>query len=191
MSLINYRYLLQWVFTYLHTDLILTPQPRFETNDVDLFFTENVQKSINPILLKKYVLYKLPHQYLFDIQIPNPLIKNNNYLPGTMYHRSEMFSDLIPLVFNLLNKNSLKSLGTYRKILLRRFCQLQSSSFCYWNEFLELMKHPVFTQTNSYNCRNRIDLFFVQQFIEGLSSSKKLSFYLNYTGQGITNATLL
>ena len=191
MSLLNYRCILRMIFTYLHSDLILSPQPQFETNDVDIYFTENVQKCISPSLLKKFVLYKLPVKYIFDIQIPNPLIKGNNYLPGTMYHRCNMFSDLIPLVLNLLSKKSIRTIGTYRKILLRRFYQLQDSSFCYWNNFLLLIKKPVFLNLDSYHYRNRIDEFFIQEFIRGLKESKKLSFYLNYTGQGRMNATLL
>jgi len=191
MSLLNYRCLLRLVFTYLHSDIILAPQPQFETNDVDIYFTESVQRCISPILLRKYVLYRLPVKYVFDIHIPNPLIKGNNYLPGTMYHRCNMFSDLIPLVLNLLSKQSIRTIGTYRKILLRRFMQLQDSSFCYWNNFLLLIKKPVFLNISSYEFRNRIDKFFIQEFIRGLVESKRLSFYLNYTGQGRTNATIL
>ena len=191
MSLLNYRCLLRLVFTYLHSDIILAPQPQFETNDVDIYFTESVQRCISPILLRKYVLYRLPVKYVFDIHIPNPLIKGNNYLPGTMYHRCNMFSDLIPLVLNLLSKQSIRTIGTYIKILLRRFYQLQDSSFCYWNNFLHLIKKPVFLNISSYEFRNRIDKFFIQEFIRGLVESKRLSFYLNYNGQGRTNATLL
>lgn len=191
MSLLNYRCLLRLIFTYLHSDLILAPQPSFETNDVDIFFTENVQQSIDPTLLRKYVLYKLPNRYVFDIEIPNPLIKGSNYLPGTMYHRCNMFSDLIPLCINLLRKQAIKDIGTYRKILLRRFFQLQDSSFCYWNEFLDIIQQPIFLKISSYKYRNRIDEFFIMEFIRGVQNSTKLSFYLNYTGQGLTNATLL
>ena len=180
MSLLNYRCLLRTIFTYLHSDIILAPQPHFETSDVDIFFTESVQKSISPILLNKYVLYRLPNKYIFNIQIPNPLIKGNNYLPGTMYHRCNMFSDLIPLVLNLLTKRAIRAIGTYRKILLRRFMQLQDSSFCYWNQFLLLIKKDLFLSETSYNFRNRRDLFFIQEFIRGLKQSKALSFYLEY-----------
>ena len=190
MSLLNYRCLLRVIFTYLHSDIILAPQPHFETNDVDIFFTESVQKSISPILLKKYVLYRLPVKYVFDIQIPNPLIRGNDYLPGTMYHRCNMFSDLIPLVLNLLTKKSIRTIGTYRKILIRRFMQLQDSSFCYWNQFLVLIQKPIFLTESSYSYRNRIDLFFVQEFIRGLTESKKLSFYLNFVREPVY-ATIL
>ena len=179
------------IFTYLHSDIILAPQPHFETSDVDIFFTESVQKSISPILLNKYVLYRLPVKYLFDIQIPNPLIKGNDYLPGTMYHRCDMFSDLIPLVLNLLTKRSIRTMGTYRKILLRRFVQLQDSSFCYWNQFLVLIKKDIFLTETSYNFRNRIDLFFIQEFIRGLKESKALSFYLEYNSNRGRHASIL
>ena len=191
MSLINYRCLLRLIFTYLHTDLILAPQPRFEVTSVDCFFSESVQKSISPILLRKYVLYKLPTRYAIGIEVPNPLIRNNDYLPGTCYYRTNMFSDIIPLVINLLTRESIRQIGTYRKILLRRFYQLQDSSFCNWNEFLDLVKKPIFLQDSSYAYRNRIDRHFVVQFITGIENSKKLSFYLNYTGEGLTNALLL
>ena len=187
----KYRFLLRLIFTYLHSDLILSNNPRFSTNDVDFFFTQQVLTSIHPNLLKKYVLYKLPSRYHMDIEIPNPMIPYNNYLPGTMYHRVNMFSDLIPLAINLLSSTTLKSIGTYRKIILRRFFQLQASSFNYWNEFLQIFQKQIFEQTSSYNCRNRIDRFFIDEFIIGLKNSKKLSFYLNYTGEGRTNARLL
>jgi len=126
-----------------------------------------------------------------DIEIPNPMIPYNNYLPGTMYHRVDMFSDLIPLAIKLLSKETLKSVGTYRKIILRRFRQLQESSFNYWNEFLLIFQKKIFEDASSYSCRNRIDRFFVNEFIIGIKHSKKLSFYLNYTGEGRTNARLL
>jgi len=190
-NLLECRHLLSLIFTYLHSDLILSPSPRFETCDVDLFFTQQVQKSLHPNLLRKYVLYKLPSSYHMDIEIANPLIFPNNYLPGTMYHRTNMFSDLIPLVLNLLTALAVKKIGTYRKILLRRFMQLQDSSFNYWNEFLQIISEPIFLDSRSYLCRNRIDFFFIQQFIEGLNKSTKLSFYLSYTGEGMTNARLL
>ena len=190
-NLFNYRYLLRLIFTYLHSDLICSTNPRFSVNDVDFFFTQQVLKSIHPNLLKKYVLYKLPQRYHMDIEIPNPMIPYNNYLPGTMYHRVDMFSDLIPLAINLLSKETLKSVGTYRKIILRRFRQLQESSFNYWNEFLLIFQKKIFEDASSYSCRNRIDRFFVNEFIIGIKHSKKLSFYLNYTGEGRTNARLL
>jgi hypothetical protein len=190
-NLFNCRHLLSLVFTFLHTDLILSPSPRFETCDVDLFFTQQVQFSLHPNLLRKYVLYKLPSRYHMDIEIANPLIFPNNYLPGSMYHRTNMFSDIIPLVLNLLTAKAVKHIGTYRKILLRRFTQLQESSFNYWNEFFLILHKPIFMNIDSYSCRNRIDYYFIQHFIEGFQKSKKLAFYLSYTGEGLTNARLL
>ena len=187
----SYQYLLRLIFTYLHSDIICSSNPRFSTCDVDFYFTQQVLKRIHPNMLKKYVLYKLPIRYQMEIEIPNPMIPCNNYLPGTMYHRVNMFSDLIPLAINLLSKTTLKTVGTYRKIILRRFAQLQDSSFNYWNEFLLIFQKKIFHDPESYSCRNRIDRFFVDEFILGLKHSQKLSFYLNYTGEGRTNARLL
>ena len=191
MTIFNSRDIIMLVFTFLHTDLLTSHSPRFETCDVDFYFTNSVQQCIHPSLLRKNVLYKLPRRYHTDIEIPNPFVYGNDFLPGTMFHRINMFSDLIPLVINLLCSLSLKKLGTYRKILLRRFMQLQASSFNYWNDFLRIMKQPIFMDENSYRSRNQIDRYFVRQFIEGLQKSRKLSFYLNYTGVGHMNARLL
>ena len=190
MTILECREILMLIFTYLHTDLIRTHSPRWETTDVDFYFTTQVQTSIHHDLLRKYVLYKLPLRYDLTVEIDNPLIAGNNYLPGTMYFRTHLFSDLIPLVLSLLNKETLRKIGTYRKILIRRFVQLQESSFNNWNEFFQILQQPMFKKTENYNSRNRIDEYFIKNFLDALNGSTKLSFYLNYTASGRTNAHL-
>ena len=188
----NYNNLLRLIFTYLHTDLMTTPLlPKFETCDVDFYFTQQVMNSIHPNFLKKFVIYRLPPGYQLNIEIENPFIRGNTYLPGTLFYRVNMFSDLIPLVLSLLKKSKLRSLNTYRKILLRRFAQLQDSSFNFWNDFFQLIKHPIFQNIDNYEVRNQIDKYFIERFVEGLLKSKKLSFYLNFTTSGMNSARLL
>ena len=192
VSLMEYNNLLRLIFTYLHTDIITTPiLPKFECCDVDFYFCQQVMNSIHPNFLKKYVLYRLPDRYHIHVEIESPFIRGNTYLPGTLFYRVNMFSDLIPLVLSLLRKTKLKSLNTYRKILLRRFMQLQDSAFNYWNQFFEIIKHPLFRNVDNYKIRNQIDKYFIDRFIEGVSQSRKLSFYLNYTGGDIRSARLL
>ena len=192
INLLNYRYLLRIVFTYLHSDIICSYNHQFESSDVDLFFTQQVIKKIHPNLLRAYVVYKLPEQYYeMEVLIENPMIANNSYLPGKMYQRNQMFSDIIPLVIQLLSREALKKMNTYRKILLRRFMTLQESSFNYWNQFYDIINKPVLLNEFNYRIRNQIDQYFVRRFIIGLQNSQKLSFYLNYTGQGRRIATLI
>ena len=190
-NILDYNNLCRLIFTFIHTDLINAPIPKFETCDVDFYFCQQVINSIHPNFLKKYVLYRLPQRYQMNIEIENPFIRGNSYLPGTLFYRINMFSDLIPLVLNLLHKCNLRSLGTYRKILLRRFFQLQTSSFNNWNEFYDIINHPIFLNIENYDCRNRIDRYFAERFVEALEGSKKLSFYLNFTGTGMRSARLL
>ncbi|MBB74311.1 MAG: hypothetical protein CMJ75_07345 [Planctomycetaceae bacterium] len=95
-----------------------------------------------------------------------------------------MFSDIIPLVIQLLTSEALRKMNTYRKILLRRFVTLQESSFNFWNEFYEIIHKPILLHESNYRIRNQIDQYFVRKFIVGLQNSQKLSFYLNYTGFG-------
>lgn len=191
MNLLNYRCLLRLVFTYLHSDIICSHNHKFESSDVDLFFTQQVIKTIHPNLLRPYVVYKLPDKYYeMEVLIENPMIENNSYLPGKMYRRNQMFSDIIPLVIQLLTSQALKKMNTYRKILLRRFMTLQESSFNYWNQFFDIINKPVLLNEFNYRIRNQIDQYFVRRFIVGLQNSSKLSFYLNYTVNGRRIATL-
>jgi len=184
-TILDSRNIIMLIFTYLHTDLIRTFEPRFETNDVDFYFTHQIQTHIHKNFLRKYVLYKLPVKYNTNIEIPNPMISGNDYLPGTMYFRSNMFSDLIPMCLGLLSASTLKRMGTYRKILLRRYMHLQDSSFNYWNTFLQILKQPLILDRSSYRATNRIEEYFIDSFLEGLRGSCKLGFYLNYTGNRI------
>lgn len=185
MNLLNYRDLLRIVFTYLHSDIICSQNNHFESSDVDLFFTQQVIRKIHPNLLRPYVVYKLPDRYYeMEVLIENPMIASNSYLPGKMYRRTQMFSDIIPLVIQLLTSEALRKMNTYRKILLRRFVTLQESSFNFWNEFYEIIHKPILLHESNYRIRNQIDQYFVRKFIVGLQNSQKLSFYLNYTGFG-------
>ena len=188
MNLMNYSDLMVLVFTFIHTDIITTKNPKFKPSDVDMAFTSAVQRCIHPLLLRTHVLYKLPYSYSADIEIDNPLVSGNSYLPGTMYFRINMFSDMIPLCINLLKPSVVRELGTYKKVLLRRFCTLQSTCFNYWNQFLELMQQDLTLSLDSYSINNLVDRYFCLNLIHGLKSSVKLPYYLNYRGDNDTIA---
>ena len=173
-----HKTLLALIFQFIHSDIISTRD--FEINQLDLAFIEVCQKNIDSFFLRKYVRYKIEEQLSFHIELENPLIIGNSYIPFKFLFQTHMFSDCILMALHYVNSTKLqKYLRTYKKVLIRKFIFLQETGFNSYNDFIRILKKTeLFYNIDNYDIYNHMSRALVIQFIQALKRTSEIPFFI-------------
>ena len=150
----------------------------------DLDIVSDIQESIPACFITDRLPTKMGQpqnfhsQPFWQVYPPNPFKKGNPYLPSTSIYQGTLWSALPGTLFQYLTKQGVRSLRTYKRVLLRRYNSHIQRNIFEWNQsFNVIFGNVELCNVENYDLK---DCPFAWQFenilLKQLSQSKFLSF---------------